>query len=214
VRIDRNRDSIVELNEYVLGDIDDDRGDRFDDLDLNRNNRIERREWHGSQEAFRWLDQNNDGVLTRAEAVGTTTGTGTNTGTGKSGAQDRLDDADVLVSSRVSWTDTGVTLAVGDTVTIQATGQIQYSPVARDIADPGGVVGKPATAAAPIPRANIGGLIGRIGTNTAPFLVGAQMGPMRATRAGRLFLRVNDDILTDNRGEFRVVITVSRGPER
>ena len=205
VRIDRNRDSVVVLNEFLLGEVDDDRGDRFDDLDLNRNNRIERREWHGSLEAFRWLDQNNDGVLSRAEVVGTGAISGSTSVPG------RLENAEVLVSSRVSWTDTGITVAVGDTITIQATGEIQYSPVTRDVTAPGGVEGKPATANAPLPRINIGALIGRIGTNTAPFFVGASMGPMRSPRAGRLFLRVNDDILNDNRGEFRVSIAVTRG---
>jgi hypothetical protein len=33
-------------------------------------------------------------------------------------------------------------------------------------------------------------------------------GEMRVTRAGRLYLGVNDDELSDNRGEYRVVVTV------
>src|SRR6186713_3141668 len=36
IRLDRNRDNMLSLNEFALGDIDDDRGDRFSDLDLNR----------------------------------------------------------------------------------------------------------------------------------------------------------------------------------
>jgi Ca2+-binding EF-hand superfamily protein len=70
-RIDRNRDGIVARAEFVGGgDFDDDRGDRFDFLDADGNNRVTRQEWHASQEAFTWLDTNRDGVLSRLEVEG------------------------------------------------------------------------------------------------------------------------------------------------
>jgi hypothetical protein len=142
------------------------------------------------------------GSITRSAKGG-----GTSTGAG-------VDEAGVLVSSRVPWTDTGITVAIGDELKIQATGTIQYSPVAQDLSEPGGVPGKAPTPKAPLPQIFIGALIGRIGSDTAPFFVGASMGPLRSPRAGRLYLRVNDDILNDNRGEFRASITISRGAER
>ncbi len=43
---------------------------RFENLDINRNGRIERGEWNGSIDAFEWLDRNNDNVLSRTEVVG------------------------------------------------------------------------------------------------------------------------------------------------
>jgi phycobilisome linker polypeptide/EF hand domain-containing protein len=46
------------------------RDDRFETLDTNGNDRIERGEWQGSLDAFAWLDRNNDNVLSRAEVVG------------------------------------------------------------------------------------------------------------------------------------------------
>ena len=52
---------------------DDDREDRFSDLDINNDGRLARDEWHGSAAVFDALDANRDGVLTRAEAVGTGT---------------------------------------------------------------------------------------------------------------------------------------------
>jgi Ca2+-binding EF-hand superfamily protein len=73
-RVDRNRDNVVTRTEFTGSTFDDDRGDQFDYLDLNGNNYIERGEWHSSLEAFRWLDRNNDGLLSRAEVAGTTTG--------------------------------------------------------------------------------------------------------------------------------------------
>ena len=71
VRADRNRDGALTRQEFVgAADFDDDRLDRFDYMDLNGNNRLERSEWHGGTEAFGWLDQNNDGWLSRAEVAG------------------------------------------------------------------------------------------------------------------------------------------------
>ena len=49
---------------------DDDRDDRFENLDVNRNGRVEKSEWHGSLDAFEWLDRNRDNVLSRTEVVG------------------------------------------------------------------------------------------------------------------------------------------------
>jgi hypothetical protein len=71
-RIDRNRDNAVVLNEFIGQGVEDDlRGDNFDDLDVNNNGRVERSEWYGALADFRWLDKNNDGILSRYEVVGT-----------------------------------------------------------------------------------------------------------------------------------------------
>jgi Ca2+-binding EF-hand superfamily protein len=69
-RVDRNRDNSLSINEFLGADYDDDRGDDFDDLDMNNNGRVERSEWHGGADDFRWLDRNGDGVLSRYEVVG------------------------------------------------------------------------------------------------------------------------------------------------
>lgn len=73
-RIDRNRDGNVSRREFLGEDAaqDDDREDRFDALDVNRDGRVARNEWHGSRDAFEWLDRNGDGVLSRTEVVGET----------------------------------------------------------------------------------------------------------------------------------------------
>jgi hypothetical protein len=71
-RSDRNRDGFLTRAEFLgTSTIDDDRDDRFDNLDADNNGRVERFEWHGSGEAFEWLDRNRDDVLTRAEVMGT-----------------------------------------------------------------------------------------------------------------------------------------------
>lgn len=69
-RIDRNRDDFVSRAEFLGVENDDDRGDPFTDLDANRDGRVTRDEWHASNDAFRWLDRNGDGSLSRMEVVG------------------------------------------------------------------------------------------------------------------------------------------------
>ena len=69
-RADRDRNGSLTLGEFTGGGEaawDDDRDDSFTNLDMNSNGWIEGREWHGSAEAFQWLDRNRDNRLSRAE---------------------------------------------------------------------------------------------------------------------------------------------------
>jgi len=69
-RIDRDRNNAISRSEFIGAASDDDRGDNFDDLDANNNGTVERAEWHGGLDEFRWLDRNSDGVLSRFEVAG------------------------------------------------------------------------------------------------------------------------------------------------
>jgi EF hand len=69
-RIDRDRNNAVSRAEFIGDASNDDRGDNFDDLDWNNNGTVERSEWHGGLDEFRWLDRNSDGVLSRYEVAG------------------------------------------------------------------------------------------------------------------------------------------------
>jgi Ca2+-binding EF-hand superfamily protein len=70
-RADRDRNGVLSQTEFERNaQWDDDRDDTFENLDVNNNGRIEGREWHGSADAFQWLDRNNDNVLSRTEVVG------------------------------------------------------------------------------------------------------------------------------------------------
>jgi Ca2+-binding EF-hand superfamily protein len=70
IRADRNGDGALTRAEFLGADVDSDREDRFEYLDVNRDGRIQRAEWHASRDAFDWLDRNNDGVLSRTEVAG------------------------------------------------------------------------------------------------------------------------------------------------
>ena len=74
---DSNRDNVLSRQEYdaalgISGAVGTggSREEQFDQLDRNRNNRLERNEWRESGETFNWLDRNGDGWLSRGEVVG------------------------------------------------------------------------------------------------------------------------------------------------
>jgi hypothetical protein len=48
-------------------------------------------------------------------------------------------------------------------------------------------------------------LIGKIG-NSDPFYIGDERSPIRVRGGGRLYLGINDDVLQDNGGSFKVTI--------
>jgi hypothetical protein len=58
-----------------------------------------------------------------------------------------------------------------------------------------------------MPNRNAAALIGKIGNDSTDFFfIGDEAGPVRMRSSGRLYLGVNDDVLTDNSGNFRVVV--------
>lgn len=71
LRADHNGDGAISRVEFLREDAqDDDREDRFGDLDLNNDGRLSREEWLGSTDMFNVLDGNRDGFLSRAELMG------------------------------------------------------------------------------------------------------------------------------------------------
>ena len=223
---DWNGDNVLAGNEIRVGsfrdgqtleDEDFDRAETFENLDWNNNNRVDRAEWHGSDDAFDWLDRNNDNVLTRAELGANVNGrgrgvganNGNNNGNGNGGlnrnAPVGTSGETVVVSSREQWTDTGIMVNAGDILMFDADGSIRMSTNGNDLAGPGGsTTGRRATDS-PVPTAPAGGLLARIGNRAAVYV-----GDRRALRvpvSGRLYLGVNDDFLDDNQGQYRVTVS-------
>jgi hypothetical protein len=176
---------------------DYDRSDRFEYLDGNNNGRVEIYEWHASDAAFHQLDRNGDNYLSRAEMAGEAGAVATS---GRNFSDTNL----VYVDANQRWTDTGMDVQAGQVIVFDAQGNVQLSDNANDTATPAGA--RRRAAEAPVRQGPAGGLVARIGNANATF-VGAR-GTVRAQNSGRLFLTVNDDYLDDNRGEYRVNITV------
>jgi Ca2+-binding EF-hand superfamily protein len=167
----------------------------FDALDGNRNNRIERREWQARLDQFNRLDVNADNVLSRAELEGT--------GDSAVGTTGQF----IAVGGDRQWVDTRINVRAGDTVTINADGRIRLSRDTRDFATAAGSTLGRRTEGAAIPSAPRGSLVARIGDG-APVFIGDNR-TLRAPRAGRLYLGVNDDYFDDNTGQYNVTVDVN-----
>jgi hypothetical protein len=119
----------------------------------------------------------------------------------------------VTVAANADWVDTGLTVRQGSVVTFSASGEITMSGDQNDKAIPTGSTTGRMAPNAPVPASSVGTLIARVGRNrgrdaSAPMAIGNQM-TVTMPAAGRLFLRVNDDQLGDNSGQFEVRIKVN-----
>ncbi|MEO8682228.1 MAG: hypothetical protein ABI665_24485 [Vicinamibacterales bacterium] len=109
----------------------------------------------------------------------------------------------IRVPANAAWVSTGLAVRKGDRVTFNTSGEVQLSSNSADRAHSAGTL-RTATLS-PLPNANAGALIGRIGLSGRVFGIGDQtMVPM--PDSGMLYLAVNDDERSDNAGEFIVVV--------
>ena len=107
-----------------------------------------------------------------------------------------------IVSADVAWNDSGIDVRAGQTIYFEAQGQVRWGKDRRD--GPAGERNSPSNPGRPMGNRNAAALIGKIGSDL--FFIGDETGPVRMRSAGRLYLGVNDDVLTDNSGNFRVVV--------
>jgi hypothetical protein len=123
----------------------------------------------------------------------------------------------VRVSANAPWTDTGINLRVGDSLTVTASGLIGVEAGGRiPPKAPGGFAPNCTAAtsfygvrfgALPAPQLPCWSLIGRVGANGMVFEVGVNK-TFRAGSGGRLLLGINDDSFAGNSGAWTAVVTV------
>jgi hypothetical protein len=113
--------------------------------------------------------------------------------------------ATVTVPGNQQWTATGFNVRRGETLHINASGEVSWAPDPADRATPAGSLTRKRPGVPLVDDAFGGALIGRVG-NSRPFLIGNQ-GSVRMPANGELFLGVNDDVVTDNTGNFSVTIS-------
>jgi hypothetical protein len=119
----------------------------------------------------------------------------------------------IRIPGNASWVATPLTVRRGDQVSFRVTGRVQLSDNPEDAAISAGSLSQRRTAGAPLPDNLAGALIAKIG-NSAPFAIGNNEAPITMPAAGQLYLGVNDDELSDNRGEFFVTLTHNRSTRR
>ena len=110
----------------------------------------------------------------------------------------------INVTAREQWSYTGVDVRAGQLIYFRTTGETRWGPNRRDGA--AGERNSPYNAGRPLPDRPAAALIGRIGERDVMFIGDDQM-PFRVRSAGRLYLGINDDVLTDNTGALRVTIS-------
>lgn len=126
-----------------------------------------------------------------------------------SGAFGPLKQSD-LAQSRIyayrDWQSMGIQVHPWDTLYMRAEGQWLYTP--GEYHGPEGHKKYRSPDTYPINGVPGGVLIGRFGEDGEPFYVGSG-GTFMADREGYLYLRINDDILSDNEGFVTVEIEVT-----
>ena len=115
-----------------------------------------------------------------------------------------LREKQIMVVANAAWTDTGIDVTSGQSIYLEAKGEIRWGPNRR--AGPNGEENSPNNPARPMPNRPGAALIGRVGTSNDYFFVGDDRGAIRVRSSGRLFLGINDDYLQDNTGYFRVIV--------
>ena len=103
------------------------------------------------------------------------------------------------------WQSLGIQVQQGDRIEIEADGTWRYTPEEYDGPEGSHRFGAPNFY--PVPNVPGGILIGRVGEKGEPFLVG-RSGSRISEEAGLLYLRINDDILSDNGGWLTVDVTL------
>ena len=147
-------------------------------------------------------------IYFRAPASATSGTSTAGQGTSTAGGTSR----EIVVRADQAWTPTNINVRRGQTIRFESSGEIQLGLDANDKANPAGSVNGRSAPGAPVRTARAGALIGRVGNGT-PFVIGDQAS-IQMPAAGLLFLGINDDGMTDNSGEFRVVVTLSTNPFR
>jgi hypothetical protein len=95
-----------------------------------------------------------------------------------------------------------LTVRRGEPLTITSSGQIKIAGNESQAFGPGGA--SETHPGNPIPTAQTGTLIGRVG-NGAPFVIGTT-NRIQAPAAGQLFLGINDSNFPDNFGNYQVEV--------
>lgn len=129
-------------------------------------------------------------------------------------AKDKLTNWREVITVRVDasqpWTDAGITIKPGRLLNISASGLVKESPSALGRGPDGIPLNKPEAQFLVVKGLNLMALIGKVGEDGSPFLVGQQYSG-QLPQEGKLYLGVNDVVgfggeHSDNSGSFIVTI--------
>ena len=148
------------------------------------------------------VDRNDVARIEFDDADGTYGGGGFGGGGGYSRGGTR--ERQVSVFANTQWSDTGIDVRAGQTIYVESSGEVTWGPSRRD--GPEGEHNSPSNPNRPMPNRPAAALIAKVGETNDIFFIGDDTGAIRVRNSGRLYLGINDDVLNDNRGSFRVVV--------
>ena len=112
----------------------------------------------------------------------------------------------ITVYANQPWTDTGIDFESNMTVEIVAEGQIGYSATSNTGPNGGRNLG---INSYPVRNAGVGAVIAKVryrdGSESSPVFIGTS-NQVNTDEYGRLFIGVNDDNFSDNRGSYQVTV--------
>ena len=118
--------------------------------------------------------------------------------------------AKIQIFAYRDWQSTGLRVHEQEIVDISAQGTWLYTP--GEYHGPKGHQRYSSPSFYPLPGVPGGALIGRIGEEGEPFYVGEHM-RRQVEHNGLLYLRIDDDILSDNEGFVQVEVQISPAKE-
>ncbi len=145
-------------------------------------------------------------------------------GDGKLPVFSEFKPVEVVVPGNVPWTDTGLDVSAGQEISFRARGRVTLQ-VGNPQADCGPDGYELRTVQQPLPEQNLGSLIGKVVISVTVevdeetgeekrveasqlFFIGSE-NQVQLPASGRLFLGINENVIGDNAGEFRVTIVMS-----
>lgn len=124
-----------------------------------------------------------------------------------------LPPGSIRVPGNAAWIATPLSVRSGDQVRFNASGRLQLSDDPEDVAHAAGSVRQRWARGSPLPLNFAGALIAKAG-NSAPFPIGNNTEPVTMPAAGQLYLGINDDEVSDNRGEYIVSLSPTQTRRR
>ena len=108
----------------------------------------------------------------------------------------------VKIPADKGWVDCGWHIFQGQSIEIWAEGKVSCGKESAESCGPDGYPNTEGGAWKPMPKVNTGALIARIGNKSTRYFPVGTHTVLKAWVAGKLYLRVNDSNVFDNKGEF------------
>ena len=110
----------------------------------------------------------------------------------------------IMLAGTQKWVDTGIEVKIGQDILFSVSGAIFINKDTKVFQV--GEMDIKWDKRKPMPNQPLGALIAKVASRGAPFYVGDDKAPFHMSKAGNLFIGINDYNLSDNAGQFTITI--------